>query len=142
MDIETFMATYQQAWERSDENLLVSLFAPEGVYHNTPFAEQRGHEAIRAYWQRTKLQRDIRVEYEVLHAHPGGGVAHWRTTYQVTSEEMFKMWAASAGTNLIARKPGDPLPRLALDGIAVVEIDPESGLCSHLRLWWHATATG
>jgi hypothetical protein len=35
MDLETFMATYKQAWERSDEDLLVSLFAPQGVYHNT-----------------------------------------------------------------------------------------------------------
>ncbi len=139
MDVHAFLATYKRAWETSDEHLLVTLFPPDGVYHNTPFAEQRGHEAIRAYWQRTKLQRDIRVEYEVLHAHAAGGIARWRTTYQVTSEEMFRMWAASAGTNLIARKAGDPLPRLALDGVAVVEIDPTTGLCSHLRLWWHAT---
>lgn len=141
MDIEKFMATYKQAWERSDENLLVSLFAPEGVYHNTPFAEQRGHDAIKAYWQRTKLQRDIEVRYQVVHAHPGGGVARWHTRYQVTSEEMFKMWAASAGTNMLARKPGDPLPRLALDGVALVELDA-SGLCSHFRIWWHSAVVG
>ncbi len=142
MDIHAFMAAYRRAWETSDEDLLATLFAPDGVYHNTPFAEQRGHEAIRRYWDRTKLQRDIRVEYEVLHAHAGGGIARWRTTYQVASEEMFRMWAASAGTNLVARKPGDPLPRLALDGVAVVELDAASGLCTHLRLWWHATPTG
>ena len=138
MDIERFMATYKEAWERSDEDLLVSLFAPDGVYHNTPFAEQRGHDAIRAYWQRTKLQRDIEVRYEVVHSHARGGVARWHTTYQVASEEMFRMWAASAGTNMLARKPGDPLPRLALDGVAIVELDP-SGLCSHFRIWWHST---
>jgi SnoaL-like protein len=141
MDIETFMATYKQAWERSDEDLLVTLFAPQGVYHNTPFAEQRGHDAIKAYWQRTKLQRDIEVRYEVLHAHGRGGVARWHTTYQVTSEDMFKTWAASAGTNLLARKPGDPLPRLALDGVAVVELDA-SGLCGHFRIWWHSIVAG
>lgn len=137
MDIHAFFATYQRAWETSDEKLLVTLFPPGGVYHNTPFDEQRGHAAIQAYWQRTKLQRDIRVRYEVLQAHPGGGIARWWTTYQVASEEMFKMWAASTGTNLLARKPGDPLPRLALDGVAVVELGPD-GLCHHLRLWWHS----
>lgn len=137
MDIERFMATYEQAWERSDENLLVSLFAPQGVYHNTPFAEQRGHDAIKAYWRRTKLQRDIEVRYEVVHSHSRGGVARWHTTYQVASEELFKTWAASAGTNMLARKPGDPLPRLALDGVALVELDA-SGLCSHFRIWWHS----
>lgn len=141
MSLETFMATYKRAWETSDEELLASLFAQDGVYHNTPFVEQRGHEAIKAYWQRTKLQRDIEVRYELVLAHPRGGVAHWRTTYQVTSEELFKAWAASAGTNVLPRKSGDPLPRLALDGVAIVELD-EAGLCRHFRIWWHSIVAG
>jgi len=141
VDLATFMATYQRAWETADEHLLVTLFAADGVYHNTPFAEQRGHDAIRAYWQRVKLQRDIRVRWEPVHAHARGGVARWHTTYQVASEEMFRMWAASAGTPTVARQPGDPLPRLALDGVAIVELD-EAGLCRHFRIWWHSTVAG
>ncbi len=47
MSIDTFMAGYKRAWEGSDEHLLASLFAPDGVYRNTPFAEQRGHDASR-----------------------------------------------------------------------------------------------
>ena len=39
------------------------------------------------------------------------------------------------------RPPGDPLPRLALDGIAVVELGAD-GLCRHLRLWWHSQVAG
>jgi hypothetical protein len=74
-----------------------------------------------------------------VHAHAQGGIAHWRTRYQVTSEEMFRIWAASAGTGLPARSPGDPLPRLMLDGIAIVELAP-NGLCRRLRLWWHSIA--
>ena len=89
------------------------------------------------YWQRTKLQTDIKLTYEVLQRHASGGIAHWHTTYQVSSEDMFKMWAASTGTNMLARKPGDPLPRLVLDGIAIVEFDG-SGLCHDFRLWWHS----
>jgi len=137
MTIAEFMDRYKAAWEASDERALVALFAEDGVYHNTPFAEQKGHAAIAKYWERTKLQRDIRVEYEVLAAHAKGGVAHWHVTYQVASEELFRLWAASTGTNLLARKEGDPLPRLALDGIAVVELD-DAGLCRHFRLWWHS----
>lgn len=38
MSIETFMAGYKRAWEGGDEHLLASLFAPDGVYRNTPFA--------------------------------------------------------------------------------------------------------
>ena len=60
------MEGYKTAWEESDERKLTALFAEDGVYHNTPFAEQRGHAAIAAYWQRTKLQSDIRVSYEIL----------------------------------------------------------------------------
>jgi limonene-1,2-epoxide hydrolase len=137
MTIADFMDRYKHAWETSDEHALVRLFAPDGVYHNTPFAEQRGAAAIAAYWQRTKMQSDIRLRYEILADQPRGGIAHWHVTYQVTSEELFRIWAASTGTTMIARKPGDPLPRLALDGVAVVELD-EAGLCLHFRLWWHS----
>jgi hypothetical protein len=137
MNIDSFMEGYKRAWETSDETLLASLFAEDGTYRNTPFAEQRGHEAIKAYWQRTKLQRDIGLAYEVLYRHERGGIAHWRTSYQVASEELFRLWAASSGTNLLARKEGDPLPRLVLDGVAVVELDA-SGLCRDLRIWWHS----
>jgi uncharacterized protein (TIGR02246 family) len=48
MDIGSFMEKYKRAWETSDENLLAALFAEDGTYRNTPFAEQRGHEAIKA----------------------------------------------------------------------------------------------
>ena len=140
MDIVEFMDRYKVAWETSDEHKLTGLFAADGVYHNTPFAEQRGHAAIAAYWQRTKLQSDIRLAYEILARNPRGGVAQWHVTYQVTSEELFRIWAASTGTNALARKPGDPLPRLALDGIAIVELN-DDGLCEHFRLWWHSVAT-
>jgi uncharacterized protein (TIGR02246 family) len=139
VDIDAFMAAYQRAWETSDEHALAALFTEDGVYRNTPFAEQRGHEAIRAYWQRTKLQSDIRLTYEVLQRGPDSGIAHWRTTYQVTSEELFRIWAASTGTNLIARTPGAPLPRLVLDGIAVAHFAGD-GRCRELALWWHSRA--
>jgi ketosteroid isomerase-like protein len=139
MSLDAIMQGYEAAWETSDAERLVALFTPDAEYHNTPFAVQRGHDAMRQYWQRTKLQRDIQLDYEILHAHERGGVAHWRTLYQVTSEEMFAMWAASAGTNMLARKPGDPLPRLTLDGIAVVTLVPD-GRCRELRLWWHSAA--
>ena len=75
MDIVEFMDRYKVAWETSDEHKLTALFAADGVYHNTPFAEQRGHAAIAAYWQRTKLQSDIRLTYEILARNPRGGIA-------------------------------------------------------------------
>jgi hypothetical protein len=49
MNIEQFMQGYKAAWEGRDENLFCALFAPDGIYHNTPFAEQRGHDQLAAY---------------------------------------------------------------------------------------------
>ena len=98
---------------------------------------QRGHAALAAYWARIELQRDIALGYTVLAETPSGGIAHWHVTYQVASEELFRIWAASAGTGLPERKPGDPLPRMALDGVLAAEFAP-GGLCREARIWWHS----
>lgn len=136
MDIEQFMQGYKAAWERRDDSMFAALFTPDGEYHNTPFAVQRGHAQLKAYWQRVKLQEDVVVAYDVLASTPTSGLAHWHVTYQVASEELFQIWARSTGTNLVARQPGDPLPRMVLDG--VLQADFEGGLCRRCRLWWHS----
>ena len=137
MPIFAFMRGYKQAWEERDEARFAALFVDDGVYHNTPFAQQRGHAALRAYWQRVKLQQDVAVDYEVLAAGAEAGMAHWRTTYQVASEELFAVWAASAGTHLPPRQPGDALPRMVLDGVLRAEFEPD-GRCRVCRIWWHS----
>lgn len=136
MNIEQFMQGYKAAWEGRDESLFCALFASDATYHNTPFAEQRGHDQLAAYWQRVKLQDDIQVSYEILASAQASGIAHWHVTYQVSSEELFKIWAASTGTNLVARKAGDPLPRMALDGVLHAQFS--DGLCKECRIWWHS----
>jgi len=136
MDIEQFMQGYKAAWEGRDERLFCALFAEDGAYHNTPFAVQRGHAELAAYWQRVKLQEDVALRYEVLAATPGAGVAHWHVTYQVASEELFAIWARSAGTHLPPREPGSPLPRMVLDGVLQARF--AGGLCQACRLWWHS----
>jgi limonene-1,2-epoxide hydrolase len=140
MDIEQFMQGYKAAWEQRDESMFAALFAPDGEYHNTPFAVQRGHAQLKAYWQRVKLQEDVVVAYDVLASTPASGIAHWHVTYQVASEELFQIWARSTGTNLVARQPGDPLPRMVLDG--VLQANFEGGLCRRCRLWWHSMPQG
>ena len=136
MDITQFMQGYKAAWEKRDEAMFAALFAPDGLYHNTPFQVQRGRAQLAEYWKRVKLQEDVRLTFEVLASAERSGIAHWRTTYQVASEELFQIWAKSAGTNLVARKPGDPLPRMVLDG--VLQASFEGGLCSEARIWWHS----
>jgi hypothetical protein len=136
VDIERFMQGYKAAWEGRDEALFCALFASDATYHNTPFAEQRGRDQLARYWQRVKLQDEIHLSYEILASTPHGGIAHWHVTYQVTSEELFAIWAASTGTSLVARKPGDPLPRMVLDGVLQAQF--AASLCTECRLWWHS----
>ncbi|NMF91159.1 nuclear transport factor 2 family protein [Aromatoleum petrolei] len=136
MGIEEFMQGYKAAWEARDEARFVALFTPDGAYHNTPFAVQRGPAELAAYWERVKLQEDVQVTYEVLANTGDSGIAHWHTTYQVASEELFQIWAKSTGTNLVARRPGDPLPRMVLDGILHAKF--AGSLCSEARIWWHS----
>jgi limonene-1,2-epoxide hydrolase len=136
VDIDEFMRGYKSAWERRDEQAFAGLFHADGEYHNTPFAVQRGHEQLAAYWQRVKLQEDIALRYEVLASAAGEGVAHWHVSYQVASEELFEIWAKSTGTSLFARKAGDPLPRMVLDGALHAQFD--GGRCRSCRIWWHS----
>jgi len=136
VDIDGFMRGYKAAWEQRDEAKFAALFTADGEYRNTPFAVQRGHDQLAEYWRRVKLQDDVHLDYEVLCATPSGGLAHWHVTYQVASEELFAIWARSTGTNLVARAPGDPLPRMMLDGVLKAEFD--AGLCKRCELWWHS----
>ncbi|MGQ2978617.1 MAG: nuclear transport factor 2 family protein [Polaromonas sp.] len=136
MDIDEFMRGYKSAWERRDEQAFAALFHADAEYHNTPFAVQRGHEQLAAYWQRVKLQEDIALSYEVLASAAGEGIAHWHVSYQVASEELFEIWAKSTGTSLFVRQPGDPLPRMVLDGALHAQFD--GGLCRNCRIWWHS----
>ena len=135
MNIERFMRGYKAAWEQRDETIFAALFAADGEYHNTPFAVQRGHRQLADYWRRVQLQEDVRVSYEIWASTAMGGIAHWHVTYQVASEELFRIWARSAGTNVVARKPDAPLPRMVLDGVLNAEFEGDS--CRRCQIWWH-----
>lgn len=137
MPIDAFMHGYKAAWEQRDEAMFAALFTPQGEYRNTPFAVQRGPAQLAEYWRRVKLQEDVHVSYEVLASTGDSGIAHWHVSYQVASEELFAIWARSTGTNLVARKPGDPLPRMVLDGVLKAQFE-SGGLCTRCEIWWHS----
>ena len=133
------MSAYRRVWEAQDSQGFAALFTPDGQYHNTPFQVQTGPDQLAAYWDRIKLQDDIRMTCEVLAETPTGGIGHWNVNYQVASEELFAIWAKSTGTDLPDRKPGDPLPRMELDGLLTAQFD-RSGLAREVRIWWHSLA--
>jgi hypothetical protein len=135
VSIQAFMQGYKAAWEQRDPCMFAALFQPDGQYHNTPFQIQRGTEQLLEYWKRVQLQEDVQVAFEVLASTATSGIAHWYVTYRVGSEELFQVWARSTGTHLVARQPGEPLPRMVLDGI--LQASFSGGLCAQAQLWWH-----
>lgn len=137
MSIHDFMAAYKRVWEARDSDGFAALFTADGQYWNTPFQVQDTAQKRAAYWDRIKLQEDIHVSYEVLGESPDGGFAHWHVEYQVASEELFQIWAKSTGTGLPDRKPGDPLPRMILDGALRARFNAD-GLASKVEIWWHS----
>jgi len=137
MAITDFMAAYKRVWEGQDSAGFAALFTPDGRYWNTPFQVQDTPQARAAYWDRIKLQDDIHLGYKVLSDKADAGLAHWNVTYQVASEELFAIWAKSTGTGMPDRAPGDPLPRMELDGMLQATFDP-AGLATEVRIWWHA----
>ncbi|WP_342620702.1 nuclear transport factor 2 family protein [Rhodoferax sp. GW822-FHT02A01] len=136
MNIEQFMLGYKAAWEQRNPTMFAALFVPDGKYHNTPFQVQQGTAQLEEYWKRVQLQEDVKVTFEILAATATTGIAHWHVTYQVASEELFQIWAKSTGTSLVARKPGDALPRMVLDGVLQATLG--GGACAEARIWWHS----
>lgn len=136
MNILSFMDGYKAAWESRDPSMFAALFHPNGRYHNTPFQVQTGKDALAEYWRRVQLQEDVQVTFEILATDLDSGLAHWHVTYQVASEELFQIWARSTGTGLPTREPGDPLPRMVLDGM--LQANFSGGLCAEARIWWHS----
>ena len=139
MPIHAFMAAYRRVWKAQDSEGFAALFTPSGQYWNTPFQCQDTFDLRKTYWDRIKLQDNITHTNEVLAETPNGGIAHWHTEYQVSSEKLFDIWAKSTGTGLPDRNPGDPLPRLVLDGTLVGTFN-ENGLATEVRIWWHSKA--
>lgn len=136
MNIQEFMQGYKVAWEARDPAMFAALFHADGKYHNTPFQVQTGKPELAEYWRRVQLQEEVQVSFDVLASQGDMGIAHWHVTYRVGSEELFQVWARSTGTSLPARKPGDPLPRMVLDGVLQARF--AQGLCTEARIWWHS----
>lgn len=136
MNIQDFMDGYKSAWENRDPAMFAGLFHDDGKYHNTPFQVQTGRAELTEYWKRVQLQEDVQLNFEILANEGDTGIAHWHVTYQVASEELFQIWARSTGTGLPSRTPGDPLPRMVLDGVLQARFT--QGLCAEARIWWHS----
>jgi hypothetical protein len=114
--LESWLARYEQAWERRDADQAAALFTESARYQELPFDEPKmGRVGIRNYWSTvTADQRDIDFKSQIIAVKGSTGVARWSATFS----------SAASGA------------RIELDGVFVLEFAPD-GLCSELREWWH-----
>lgn len=72
--------TYCRAWRTKDTELILTLFAPDAIYHERPFELPIvGHNGIRSYWDKKVAQEQENVRTEILNLYIDGqvGIAEW-----------------------------------------------------------------
>ena len=112
---------YGQAWVDGDPNAVVTLFAKDAAYQETPFENHMfGREEIFRYWVdgAQDSQRDVKFEYQIIGIKENTGYAHWTASF--------------------VRVPSNAL--VELDGIMAIMFD-DDGKCVQLREWWHKRET-
>jgi len=115
-DVERWLRDYERALETKDAALAASLFAPDGVYRETPYAQPfEGRDEIAEYWTAaTAGYEHIDFAFETLAVDGERGVVHWTAEF------------VSAAANTA----------IELDGVMVLEFD--AGRVTTLSEWWHS----
>lgn len=98
---ENYMNVWMRAWEEASVaavERVVTLFAPDGVYHATPFSEGVGHEGIRVYESMIRTQQNGQGSVELLGVAGKHGVYRWFIEYDVLPKNL---WASRLPQTMI-----------------------------------------
>src|SRR5262245_35989741 len=107
--------TFEKGWARPDVDLLMSVYAPEAVFVETPFSEAlRGTEAIRRYW--------LDVPYS-------------QSEITVTSGEIYAAgpWFSTEFKAVFRRRRTGEW----VDARGAIFCETSAGLISEMRMYWH-----
>jgi ketosteroid isomerase-like protein len=107
--------TFGKGWARPDVDALMSVYAPEAVFVETPFSEAlRGTEAIRRYW--------LEVPYN-------------QSEITVTSGEIYAAgpWFSTEFKAVFRRRRTGEW----VDARGAVFCETGSGLITEMRMYWH-----
>ncbi len=109
------LATYIEAWETQDPDLIVKIFTPSATYHERVLGDPiPDREAIRRYWQDKVVQGQANIQCELLSMYLDG-------------ETVIAEWVAEFDdVNQGVRKRMQEIAVLAFEG----------GLIASLREYW------
>lgn len=116
-----WLEAYERAWETRDTDLIVSLFAPDGLYRETRFRPPFvGHDGIRSYWDNDVVarQRDIAFSFTLWAIDGAIAYAHWRSEFMDLKKD--------------TRRTVDGVFRLTFAGRGSAGL-----LCGVLDEWWN-----
>ena len=122
-DAKTFgdlVDTFGRGWEDGDVDVLVSVFAADAVYVETPFAPHaHGLEAIREAWKGVRVNHaDVKFQRgEIYVAGP------WFST--------------EIKCTFRRRRTGEPV-----DARAAMFCETKEGKLAEMRLYWHRQVAG
>ena len=112
--------TFARGWEKGDAEELLSVFAPDAVFKETPFAqEDRGIEALRAYW-RGLPQHQAEASFQTGEVYEAG--PWFATEFRLTFRR---------------RRTGE-----WVDARGAIFAETKDGKISEMRMYWHRHAGG
>ena len=130
MNIEEFML-FKIAGSSAILAKFAALFHTDGEYHNTPFqfsAAPRNSSSTGSACNPKKTERSpLMVRPQPQHRALRTGAPPIRSPRKVV-----QVWAKSQARTSSPRKPGDPLPRMVLDGVLKPMF--AAGLCSEAHI--------
>ena len=109
--------TYKEAWVNQDENLIITIFHPDGEYGEYLLNESfKGHEEIKQYWKRKVIVEQSNIKFKLLNLYLDGdtAVAEWDATFYSNVEQK----------------------RIHIVEVAILEIEGEK--IKRLREYWHS----
>ncbi len=109
------LETFGRGWEGGDVDTIVSVFAPDAVFLETPFSERSvGGDAIRAYWKDIPVnQAEVTFKAGEIYAAGPWFAAEFRCTYR-------------------RRRTGE-----WVDARGAMFCETKDGKISELRMYWH-----
>src|SRR5205823_15040044 len=109
------LETFGRGWEGGDVDTIVSVFAPDAVFLETPFSEQSvGGDAIRAYWKDIPTnQAEVTFKAGEIYAAGPWFAAEFRCTYR-------------------RRRTGE-----WVDARGAMFCETKDGKFTEMRIYWH-----
>lgn len=78
--VENIIAVYADAWITQDPEKIVSIFVPNGIYHEFVLEKPYvGHDEIRKYWIDRIISEESNIQFKLLNLYIDGNtaIAEW-----------------------------------------------------------------